>query len=67
MAKWKVTATVQAKGNPPVDMVWQKEGSEMGAMVSVAQLFKHDEEYLSEENNIVPFPELLAVKIEKVA
>ena len=63
MAKWKVTATVQAKGNDPVDMVWQREGDQMGVIVSVSQLFAH-------ENNEDPssefYPELLAIKIERV-
>lgn len=57
---WKVTATVQAKGNDPVEMVWQKDGDKMGVMVCVSQLFAH------EDKNQKYTPELLAIKIEKV-
>lgn len=64
MAKWKVTATVQAKGNDPVDMVWQREGDQMGVIMSVSQLFAHDNQD-SEENPFI-YPELLAIKIERV-
>lgn len=60
---WKVTATVQAKDNPPVDMVWQPEGDQLGVILSVSQLFAHD----NREDSSSPFyPELLAIKIEKV-
>lgn len=66
MAKWRVIATVQSKGNDPVEIKWLREGSEMAVMTSVAQLFGHDEDYHAEENSVVPFPELLSIKIEKV-
>jgi hypothetical protein len=68
MAKWKVTATVQSRMvdsegkrvNEPAEMVWQRAGSEIGVMMSVAQNFEHDKDS-------DPFaPELLAIKIERV-
>ena len=59
---WKVTATVQATGNAPVDMVWQKDGNEIDAMLCVAQLFQHNN---GERDEF--FPELLAIKIERVS
>jgi hypothetical protein len=58
---WKVTATLKSPGNAPVDMVWQREGTEMGAIVSVSQLFEHDTKDKGQYT-----PALLAIKIEKV-
>lgn len=58
---WKVTATLQAEGNAPVDMVWQRAGSQVGAIMSVAQLFEHEN---NDKGDFLPV--LLAIKIEKV-
>lgn len=63
MVKWKVTATLKAAGNDAVDMQWQHEGTEMGAISCVSQLFLHD----SDDDGSPFHPELLAIKIEKVA
>lgn len=61
---WKVTATVQSKDNPPIESVWQKEGDQIGVMLSVSQLFAHD----NNEDAASPwYPELLSIKIEKVS
>ena len=60
---WKVTATLQAKGNEPVEMVWQKNGDELGAVMCVTQLFRHEND---KDDSSIPFPELLAIKIERV-
>lgn len=40
----KVTATLQAPDNDPVDVVWSNDTNEIGAMLSVAQLFSHNGE-----------------------
>lgn len=68
MERWKVTAIIQSRmvdsdgnrTNEPAEMVYQKAGSQLGAIVSVTQAFEHD-------TDPGPFePELLAIKIEKV-
>lgn len=60
MAKWKVTATLKGKDGESHDMVWQNEGTEMGAIISVSQLFCH-------ADDSHPYtPELLEIKIVKV-
>ena len=54
----KVTAKIQAEGNPAVDMVWSKDTDAIGAMVCVAQL-------LDQRKDQSPWnPELLAITIE---
>jgi hypothetical protein len=54
----KVTATVQADGNGPVDMVWSKDTDELGVMLCVSQLLQH-------ARREAPFdPRFLAITIE---
>lgn len=71
MAKWTVTVTYQSvlenesgkRVNPPVIQVWMREGSEVSALATAAQLL---------EDEVSPdFPdrlrtEVLNIKIERV-
>lgn len=43
----KVTATIQAPDNDPVEMVWAKDTDAMGVMLCMAQLLNQPDDHIT--------------------